>query len=301
MLRFLILFCSAAAACAAALDCSLTPQEALVGEALTFNIKVAAASGTPVKVLWPENGDFQLLSMDSAAYAQSGTFSFLVAVYDTGSYELAGIPVVVAAETLRTQPVRVRIQPSLPDSATSVKANKGYREQRFRLRELLGYWWLAALLVLAGISWWIWHKFFRKVPQDSVFKEPELPPAEQAMRDLILLRDQRFPQRGMLKEFYSDYSHIMRNYLERRYVFPALEMTTFDLEDELRDTRYLADLRARLLPALRQADLVKFAKYLPSAADCEQLIELGFELVTKTKPADLPEAEKKEQSQEAAA
>lgn len=287
---------------AASLDCSLEPKSARIGDELTLSIRVNGAEGKPVKILWPEDGDFQLLNMDSAAYAQSGAFNFVIAAYDTGVRALGQIPVVIgsgaAAETLLTSPQQVMIQATLPDSASVIKANKNYREQKFRWRELLAYWWIAAVVAAAALGYWIWRKFFRKIPAHEQFREPELPPADQAIRDLILLRDQRYAQRGMLKEFYSEYSHIMRYYVERRYSFPALEMTTFELEYEFDDAKFPVDFRQRLLPVLRQSDLVKFAKYLPSAADCDGLIELGFELVTKTKLVEPNVEESKKKSSE---
>ena len=39
----------------------------------------------------------------------------------------------------------------------------------------------------------------------------------------------------------------------------------------------------KLLPALRESDLVKFAKYIPDPTACKKQLELGFEVVDTTR------------------
>jgi len=112
--------------------------------------------------------------------------------------------------------------------------------------------------------------------------------------ELIALRDKNYPERGLLKEFFSEFSEILRRYIENRYGFPALEMTTYELEYKFDSPDYPALLQQRLLPALRESDLVKFAKYIPDPSICKQQLELGFEVVDITR-------KREEQTQEAAA
>ncbi len=183
----------------------------------------------------------------------------------------------------------------VPDTAQAPKPIKPYREHPFRWRDLWDYRWIVVVLALVALVIWIWQRFFNKKPQQAAFVENLLPPHEEAVRNLILLRDQKYPERGMLKEFFSEYSQVLRRYIERRYEFPALEMTTFDLEYEFEDGRYPQVLRGRLLPALREADLVKFAKFVPDYRTCEAVLELGFEIVELTKPRLLPEAQAAEE------
>ena len=70
-------------------------------------------------------------------------------------------------------------------------------------------------------------------------------------------------------------------------------MTTYELEYKFDAPEFPAMLQQRLLPALRESDLVKFAKYIPDPAICREQIELGFEVVdtTRTRDIEIKEAE----------
>ncbi|MBU0509578.1 hypothetical protein KKH27_12185 [bacterium] len=280
----------------AQLETSLIPNTAHIGDTLQLRIRVKGAEGTPIRFIPPDNEDFVVLRVDSSNIGAANEISFILALYDLGQFTLPQLPVLVGsapAETLWTPLLSATISPLLPDSAQSPLPLKPYRSHPFQWRELLAWWWILALAVIAGIAYWLWHRYSRKsTGAPGAPKIPLLPPHDEAVRSLILLRDKKYPARGMLKEFFTEYSHVMRRYLERRFEFPALEMTTFDLENELGDGNYPASLAERLLPVLREADLVKFAKHVPDFQRCDGCIDLGFELVelTRSRPENTQEA-----------
>jgi len=291
-----ILFVLAVTGFAGASDVSatLTPKSAHVGDTLHLELRANGAGGR--SILFPRAFEdaVNVLKMDSSRVSSQSVMGYTLAIYDTGHFTLADFPVVLgrgaAAETLRTPPVAIAITSVVPDSAANIKANKPYREHPFQWRELLDYWWIAALVALGTAVWWIWRRFFsRRAREEAAAIIPLLPSHDEAIRNLIALKGKNYPARGMLKEFFSEYSLIMRRYLERRYEFPALEMTTFDLARELEDDRFPQVISERLLPVLREADLVKFAKHLPDYRECDAHIENGFELVSLTQYKSEPE------------
>jgi predicted RNA binding protein with dsRBD fold (UPF0201 family) len=76
-------------------------------------------------------------------------------------------------------------------------------------------------------------------------------------------------QHGEIKEYYSELTNIVRNYIEEAIEIPAMESTTYELIEGLK----IASLRKKmklsqetienLFVVLKQADLVKFAKSKP--------------------------------------
>lgn len=276
---------------AANVDATLTPSTAHIGDTLRFEISVTGSGNRPVLFPVPADSGFEILRVDSSQVT-GGRIGYTLAIYDTGRYALSQLPVILGsgaiAETLWTQPLPVTIRSILPDTAQAIQPIKPYRPHPFQLRELIGWLWLPAIILLGIAGWWLWRRYRKHGSFTAIIAKPLLPPHEEAIRNLIALRDKKYPARGMLKEFFVEYSHIMRRYVERRYEFPALEMTTFDLEREFDDGRYESALRDRLVPALRESDLVKFAKYQPDPNGCTRFIDLGFELVDLTKL--LPEA-----------
>jgi hypothetical protein len=296
-----ILFLAVRAALGAQVSAVLYPQDAQVGDTLRLDLRVRDLQGQPVSFPRDLGSSFEVIRVDSTQLAAQGLWRYVIAAFDTGKLILSDLPVLIGrapqADTLLTPAVTVNIRSllaSTPDSNATVRPLKPYREQKFQWRELLDWWWLPAVLAFGLVVWWVWRRFFRPRTAEEVAAEIYIPPHEEAIRDLIALKDKRYPARGMLKEFYTEFSLIMRRYLERRYEFPALETTTFDLERELEDSRYPGVLNERLLPTLREADLVKFAKFEPDYSRCDTLVELGFELVILTKPQlESPVAEEK--------
>ncbi len=300
LLAVLIYVCLSLPTYAAQVDATLSPQNARVGDELWLEIKVSGAPPSAIRFPTPDQSDFTLLKLDTSRLAKESVLRYALAIYDTGRFVLSELPVVVNAETLYTPQLGVTVSSVLPDTASAPLPIKPYREHPFRWKDVVRqvvhspWTWtiIALLLALAGV--WIWRRYFRKTKEGELVAPVVLLPAhDQAVRDLIALKDKKYPARGMLKEFFSEFSQIMRNYLERRYEFPALETTTFDLERILHEDAFPRIIERRLLPTFHEADLVKFAKYVPPLERCEALLETGFEVVAATKLAELPEAESK--------
>jgi hypothetical protein len=279
---------------AAQVQANLTPTTAHVGDTLRLNVSVQGASGKPLSFGSPQSKDLSVLRVDSARWS-SGALSYVIAWYDTGRQEIPPFPVVVgkgaSAESLFTPIVSAQITTILPDTAQVPRPIKPYREHPFQWRELISYWWLPASLFALALCWWVYRRFRKaKVREQEAALVLLLPPDEEAVRNLIRLKDQKYPARGMLKEFFTDFSLVMRRYLERRYEFPALEMTTYELSREFAEGDFPAMLTERLLPVLREADLVKFAKLIPDFAECDGHLNMGFEIVAATRAQLEPEA-----------
>ncbi|HWM85905.1 MAG TPA: hypothetical protein VNO33_08700, partial [Kofleriaceae bacterium] len=75
-----------------------------------------------------------------------------------------------------------------------------------------------------------------------------------------------------LKPVYLSMSEILRAYMGRRFGFPALDLTTFEIRRELM-VRPGGQAAAELISGwLERADLVKFAGYLASADEARQAL-----------------------------
>ncbi|MCH5330275.1 MAG: hypothetical protein J1E04_04855 [Alistipes sp.] len=160
----------------------------------------------------------------------------------------------------------------------------------FRFGEISGWLLLALLaaLALAGIAFalirWL-DKRGRSIK--SLFTPaPPQPPHIVAIKALEELRNRKLWQNNRHKAYYSGLSDILRTYLSGRYGIGAMEMTTDEITDAVRDLELGTKPSADLIAVLRDADLAKFAKFEPEAAQNEADFDKAYYFVEETKQAE---------------
>jgi hypothetical protein len=142
-----------------------------------------------------------------------------------------------------------------------------------------------ALLLAWLFSWW------RRRPRPAPPAPPPRPPWEVALEELFDVRHAGLVTEGRLAEHFDRVSDIVRKYLGARYGFDGLESTTREVLSVLRKaTPRPAPLDA-IETFLHQADLVKFAKTVPTPEDGELALSRAELIVKETLPAipGLPE------------
>src|SRR5207247_5345081 len=98
------------------------------------------------------------------------------------------------------------------------------------------------------------------------------------------LRRRGLVEAGAMKDYYSELSAIVRTYLEQRFEIRAPEMTTEEfLLASARGGRLVGPHRALLGEFLKDSDLVKFARHLPTVADGERAWAAARRFVDETR------------------
>lgn len=147
------------------------------------------------------------------------------------------------------------------------------------------YWPLLAILlavtamVLAGY-FVVKYRKNRGIGSRSI----QWPPHELALRKLGQLQQQGLWNNGNKKEYCDELTGIIREYLELRYGVPALESTSDELIQKLKDTEIPGETVSRLANVLFQADLAKFAKGTPPPDFGDVSMQFALRLVESTKP-----------------
>ncbi len=172
---------------------------------------------------------------------------------------------------------------------------KPVQDLPFEFREISGYvtWSILGLILLAAIIYGILRLMARLGrPVMGLFKTPPpLPPHVEALKELERLRGEKLLQVGEYKGYYSRLTDILRNYIYRRYGVAAISMSTDEIIVAIRDlelpTRCEMDLKA----LLRDADLVKFAKWEINSAQNETYFVVAHDFVEQTKIVEEGEEE----------
>ena len=119
-------------------------------------------------------------------------------------------------------------------------------------------------------------------------------PHQKAMKAIEELRVER---KGMgddsqesQKEYYTKLTDTLRRYIEERYGFSAMEMTSSEIIDRLMkspDSKSLDELRM----LFQTADLVKFAKYSTLINENDANLMSAIEFINDTKQENMPTEE----------
>ncbi len=154
-------------------------------------------------------------------------------------------------------------------------------------------------LVLLGLSvLWFLSGFFilrrkKAIPVDTRLEQ--LPPPRQAheiaLEKLEEIVSENLPRQGKFHEYFARVSKTIREYIGNRYSFFALDLTSSELIEELRD-RITPGLDIEALnKLLAEADLVKFAKVKPTDAMISYAMDTAYGIIQATRIRQTEEQE----------
>lgn len=214
--------------------------------------------------------------------------SYLITSFDTGQYVIPQYVFHTKSGDIKTNEVVLTIKSVAVDTTKGIYDIKQPFKVDYSFFDWLRDNWktvcagiLALLAIAAGIYFWL------KRPQKPVIAKleikPIIPPDVEAINQLNALREQKLWQADRVKEYHSELTEVMRQYLERRYGIKAHEQTSDEIFASLRYMDIDDDSRNKLRQILILADLAKFAKQKPLPAENEQSMENAIAFVLKTK------------------
>jgi hypothetical protein len=148
--------------------------------------------------------------------------------------------------------------------------------------------WAGIVLLVAALAFAVYYFLIRKkkkVPVAISRLKPTLPPDVAALEAFETLRMKKLWQSGRIKEYYSEMTDIVREYIELRYPVRALEMTSDEIATALRKANIDREAQDKLNSTLTLADLVKFAKEQPLPLDNDRSLNHCIDFVRETRPA----------------
>ena len=287
------------------LDSSLSAgEELMIGEPFEYQLRVAHALDLELSISSPPEGsrwrelDRQISTTEEGA-EQITKIDLRFAIFRPGP--TAGPPITVQGLPREGDVIQALEVYAHPVEVISLTTNEDL------LRDpdgALPVWRqrnhgpiLAATTVttfLAALFGLLWLRRRRR-PLHQV----PLPPAEEALRDLELLRDWPVEEKERLKAFYQRLSLTLRRYLGRRYGFPGAEFTTTEVVMAL--NKIVADTDAgeevplsEIKRWLESCDQVKFAGFLPAPSKARGDLDQAVSFVEATRP---PPSEEDDENQ----
>ncbi len=279
-----------------AIRAEANPQEIYVGDQIAFNLFVTVSSDVacgPVATSTAiGNFDVLVISSPTATIDKDGkttsAYHFLLTTFSTGTQTIPPIPMQFAivggpgTETT-TEPINIKVRSLLEE-----KGDEGNIRPLKGLFDFKSYFWLWVLAALVGTALLLWLGWrWIKIQRAGGVVIPAVPPrpADQVAWEAIThLENENLVAAGQTKEFYYRLSVILREYLEARYQMSAMEKTTSELLAEFRKRSFSMTITQLSRDFFDSADLVKFAKFTPSAEDVASDLNKVKQFITFTTP-----------------
>ena len=187
--------------------------------------------------------------------------------FDSGKYTIPSVRILINNKAFLSDSIKVEVADVQVDTL---------KQKMYDIKDIvavdnpIGDWWkyILGLLLLAGLgvlAYWYFKKHQKEKIQEEIYKTP----IEKATSLLNNLEKKELWQRGEVKEYYSELTDIVRNYIEEAIEIPAMESTTSELIEGLKIASRKKKMKLsqetieNLFVVLKQADLVKFAKSKP--------------------------------------
>jgi hypothetical protein len=209
--------------------------------------------------------------------------SFTVIGYDTGHWTIPPYTIKVENKTYSTDTVGIRVDYdpafNLQENYRDIKETEEVTVENENRLEWLYYAGAGLILLL------LLYLLFRDKSAKQVAKNViPLTPYEEALQSLAALRKERPAAAEEVKLYYTKLNDVLRNFLAKQFKLPALEETNDEVIAQLRQLGIPAEQFSKTTEALRMADFVKFARYLPAQADNDKaliIIESAIQSLNK--------------------
>ena len=150
------------------------------------------------------------------------------------------------------------------------------------------FWLSVVLLVLLALSYYLYLRLRDNKPIISRIRiVKRLLPHQKALKEIEQIKADKMVASENSKEYYTKLTDTLRKYIEERYGFFAMEMTSSEIIEKLtatQDESALSELRHLFLTA----DLVKFAKYSTLINENDQNLVNAIEFINQTKLENVP-------------
>ncbi|MBD3234514.1 MAG: hypothetical protein GF315_12385 [candidate division Zixibacteria bacterium] len=268
-----------------------------IGDLFTLNLRITADSS--LSLIPPSAkdgfGEFAVINEFEPSVKDSNeikiyNFKYNIAVYNTGEVTLPPIEISAADTsgneiTTETDSIEFEILSVLPQAAQGdtliLKEIKPIVEFPY---PVWYYALIAGIIVLIAALVYLYLRYRKRMDiSDKEIEKPAEPPWVVAMKMLEELKYKKLLEKGEFKQFYFDLSEIGKFYVDRRFDFPAIEQTTFEIREAYNRIKP-AGLNDEFIDFLEYADLVKFAKYPSSISIGQKWFKYVEDLVLSTKP-----------------
>ena len=280
----------------ASIQAKIEPIEMMMGEQAVVTLAVQA--GDDAKVEWPMLQPRQQVvpgvEVISTKAEARNTFLITLTSFDGNLYHLPPFTVKVNGKELKSRDLALKV---LTVDVDTTKLDqyfgpKDVQDNPFQWSDWAPVFWLSVLmLLLTGVTCYLYMRLRAGKPIITRIKiVKRLLPHQKAMKEIEQIKSDKMVTSENQKEYYTKLTDTLRRYIEERYGFSALEMTSSEIIERLvstGDNSSLDELRQLFMTA----DLVKFAKYSTMINENDANLVSAIDFINQTKQENMPTEE----------
>lgn len=219
------------------------------------------------------------------------TLELTISIYEIGEFEIPGIEVIWESadgsrESVSTRQHSIVIESVLSQEQESPRNVKPpiqvEARNRYVIAVISGVFLALVLLYLAARLAQILKRHKTQYATDST-REPLKPADQAALEALAELRANHYLVKGEIKPYFIRLTEILKTYIGRRFAFNAPEHTTGEVRADMRQMHIESSVQADILQVLDLADMVKFARFLPTDEQCRQALMDTEKIILRTR------------------
>ena len=285
------------AAAQATVEATIDSIEILIGQQVEVSVKATAKEGAAV--VFPDFKPQQMITpgVEVVSHNDSATVSidngmavfthkYRLTSFDGKLYYLPPFTVKVNGKPFKSKSLALKVL-EVPVDTTKLDqfyGPKDVQDNPFMWSDWSVVFWLSVLmLVIMIVAYWLYLRLRDNKPIIASIKiVKKLLPHQKALKEIEVIKAEKMVTSENQKEYYTKLTDTLRRYIEERYGFSAMEMTSSEIIDRLTETQDQQALdELRML--FQTADLVKFAKYSTLINENDMNLVNAIEFINKTK------------------
>jgi hypothetical protein len=222
-------------------------------------------------------------------------YDYLITSFDSALYMLPAFQVIAGTDTCYSNQLALKVSTLLVDTESGKFFDiKDIWKPAFVLADYaLVFWIIFGVCLLILLLLYLIFRKKKKRPLLSFLKAdaPLLPPHIRALGALDRIKAEKLWQQGRDKEYHSQLTEVIRNYIYERFGINAMEMTSSQILKAIWGDSVVDSVFSQLKQMLLLSDLAKFAKYHPLPDENELSLMNAYLFVNNTLPVQKAEEE----------
>ena len=288
-------------------ESKISSMEMLIGQQVKLDVSVTVSPSA--QVIFPQTAQMPQgieflgaienpdVEVDNGQVLRSR--SYVLTSFDDTLYYLPPMTINVDGKDYKTNQLALKVLTIDVDTLhlDQYRPAHGVQDNPFLWADWsLPFWLSVVMLVLFAVAYYLYLRLRDNKPvMVSLRIVKRLLPHQKAMKAIEEIKAERMVTAENPKEYYTRLTDTLRKYIEERYGFSAMEMTSSEIIDRLMqsgDQTMLDELRQ----LFQTADLVKFAKYSTLINENDANLVNAIDFINQTKLETPPsETEQKPQ------